>query len=136
MDVSTLVAALGVLLIAGPAFFIGGRRVGAAAEVRRQLASKSTAEETAKRLVGEAEREAENLRKGSVVAGKEEVIRLREAFEGEARSRRDEIEREEGRLADRETTLDRKFEVLDQRDKELSRRASEFGRREKTVAQR
>jgi ribonuclease Y len=87
-------------------------------------------------LVGEAEREAETLRKGAVVAGKEEVIRLREAFEGETRSRRDEIEREERRLADRETTLDRKFDVLDQRDKELARRASEFGRREKTIVQR
>jgi ribonuclease Y len=136
MDVSTLVAALGVLLLAGPAFFIAGRRTGAASELHRQTAAKSTAEETAKRLVGDAEREAETLRKGAVVAGKEEIIRLREAFEGEARSRRDEIEREERRLADRETTLDRKFELLDQRDKDLSRRASEFGRREKTVVQR
>jgi ribonuclease Y len=136
MDVSTLVAALGVLILAGPAFFIAGRRMGATGELRRHAAAKSTAEETSKRLVGEAEREAETLRKSAVVAGKEEVIRLRESFEGEARQRRDEIEREERRLADRETTLDRKFEILDQRDKELSRRASEFGRREKTLAQR
>jgi ribonuclease Y len=136
MDVSTLVAALGVLILAGPAFFVAGRRAGAGAELRRQTTAKSTAEDTAKRLVGEAEREAETLRKSAVVAGKEEVIRLREAFEGEARLRRDEIEREERRLADRETTLDRKFDVLDQRDKDLSRRASEFGRREKTVSQR
>jgi ribonuclease Y len=136
MDVSTLVAALGVLILAGPAFFIAGRRAGASSEMRRQAAAKSTAEETVKRLVGEAEREAETLRKSAVVTGKEEVIRLRETFEGETRSRRDEIEREERRLADRETTLDRKFDVLDQRDKELSRRASEFGRREKTVVQR
>src|SRR5688500_11149219 len=136
MDVSTLLAALGILLIAGPALFFVGRRGGVASEFRRQAAAKSTAEETSKRLVGEAEREAETLRKGAVVAGKEEVIRLREAFEGETRSRRDEIEREERRVADRETTLDRKFEVLDQRDKELARRASEFGRREKTIVQR
>ncbi len=136
MDVATLVAALGVLILAGPAFFVAGRRAGLAAERRRHAAAKSTAEETARRLVGEAEREAETLRKSAVVAGKEEVIRLREAFEGEARSRRDEIEREERRLTDRETTLDRKFEVLDQRDKDLSRRASEFGRREKSVVQR
>jgi ribonuclease Y len=136
MDVSTLVAALGILIITGPAFFFAGRRIGATVEVRRQAAAKATAEETAKRLIGEAEREAETLRKGAVVTGKEEVIRLRESFEGEARTRRDEIEREERRLADRETTLDRKLEVLDQRDKDLSRRASEFGRREKTVVQR
>src|ERR687896_229340 len=101
MDVSTLVA--------GPALFILGRRAGAAAELRRQTAAKLTAEETAKRLIGEAEREAETLRKGAVVAGKEEVIRLREAFEGETRARREEIEREERRLADRGKTVDRQF---------------------------
>jgi ribonuclease Y len=64
------------------------------------------------------------------------VIRLRENFEQEVRGRREEVEREERRVSERDTVLDRKFEVLEQRDKELGKRASEFGRREKTVAER
>jgi ribonucrease Y len=52
------------------------------------------------------------------------------------RGRRTEIEREERRLSERETVLDRKFELLEQRDKELGKRASEFGRREKTITDR
>src|SRR5207249_9945610 len=68
--------------------------------------------------------------------GKEELIKLRENFEGEARARREEIEREERRLAERESILDRKYDMIDQRDKELGRRASDFGRREKSVADR
>ncbi len=136
MNVYAIIAALGTLIIAGPVFFISGRSRGRGAERQRQADAKATAEETAKRIVGEAERDADNLRKTAVVSGKEDVIRLRENFEQEVRGRREEVEREERRVSERDTVLDRKFEVLDQRDKELGKRASEFGRREKTVAER
>jgi ribonuclease Y len=132
----TLAAALGVLVLASAAFFFLGRRIGTAAEVKRLAAAKGTAEETSARIVTEAEREAENLRKSAIVAGKEELIKLREKFEQEVRGRREEVEREERRITDRETVLDRKSDVLEQRDRDLGRRASEFGRREKTVVQR
>ncbi|HEY2375118.1 MAG TPA: ribonuclease Y [Gemmatimonadaceae bacterium] len=132
----TLAAALGALILASAAFFFLGRRIGIANEVKRLAATKSTAEETGQRIVSEAEREAENLRKSAIVAGKEELIRLREKFEQEVRGRREEVEREERRITERETVLDRKSDVLEQRDRDLGRRASEFGRREKTVIQR
>jgi ribonuclease Y len=136
MDVIAIVAALGVFIIASPAFFILGRRIGTRVEHDRQAASKSTAEETSRRILAEAERDAENLRKTAVVSGKEELIKLRENFELDVRSRREEIEREERRLSERETVLDRKFDLLDTRDKELGKRASDFGRREKIVTDR
>src|SRR5437763_3619029 len=131
-----LAAALGALILAAAAFFFIGRRIGVSAEVKRLSAAKSTAEETATRIVSESEREAENLRKSAIVSGKEELIRLREKFESEVRGRREEVEREERRIAERETVLDRKSDLLEQRDRDLGRRASEFGRREKTVIQR
>jgi ribonuclease Y len=136
MNSTVLLAALGVAILAMPALFILGRKLGSSAELQRQAAAKATAEETAKRITSEAEREAETLRKSAVVAGKEELIKLRESFEHEIRGRRGEVEKEERRLGERETTLDRKFEILDQRDKDLSRRASEFGRKEKVVTER
>src|SRR5678815_2215421 len=136
MDVIAIAAALGVFVVAAPAFFVFGRNAGRRAERERQAAAKATAEETSKRIVGDAEREAETLRKSAVVAGKEELIKLRESFELEVRGRREEVEREERRISEREGVLDRKFEVLEQRDKELGRRATEFGRREKTIGER
>lgn len=131
-----LYAVLGALVIASTALFFIGRKAGTRTEHERQLAAKATAEETSKRIIGEAEREAENLRKSAVVSGKEELIKHRENFESEVRGRREEVERDERRLSERETVLDRKFEILEQRDKELGRRASEFGRREKGVGER
>jgi len=136
MDVIALIAALGVFVVASPAFFILGRKTGARSERDRQAAAKATAEETSRRIISEAERDAENLRKSAVVAGKEELIKLRENFEAEVRGRREEVEREERRISERDTVLDRKFEVLEQRDRELGRRQSDFGRREKSVADR
>ncbi|HVZ78784.1 MAG TPA: Rnase Y domain-containing protein, partial [Gemmatimonadaceae bacterium] len=136
MIVPAILAALGVLVVASPAFFLIGRRTGRAAELRRQAEARATAEETAKRILGDAEREADTLRKSAVVTGKEELIGLREGFEQEVRGRREEIEREERRLEEREGVLDRKFDALDQREKDLGRRQSEFGRREKSVAAR
>lgn len=136
MNEVALLAALGVVVLASPALFVLGRKTGRNAELARQAAAKATAEETSKRVIADAEREAETLRKSAVVAGKEELIKLRETFETEVRGRRSEVEREEKRVVEREVTLDRKLDILEQRDKDLMRRGSEFGRREKLVAER
>jgi ribonuclease Y len=113
-----------------------GRGAGRRSEVARQAAAKATAEETARRVVGDAEREADTLRKSAVIAGKEELIKLREAWEVEARHRREEVEREERRVEEREDQLDKKLDVLEQREREIGRRASDLGRREKAVTDR
>jgi ribonuclease Y len=140
MDGQALIAALGAIVIASAAFFFLGRRLGLTAgrqiELERQAAAKATAEETAKRIVADAEREVDTLRKSAIVSGKEEVMRLREEAEQELRGRRIAAEQEERRLNERESALERKLELVEQRDRELGRRASDFGRREKQVLQR
>src|SRR5918999_3802845 len=137
MTETVIIAALGVLIIvASAAFFFLGRSAGRRAEQRAQTAARRSGQETAKRIVDEAQREADTLRKSAVVAGKEETIRLRESWETEAGRRREEIDRGEKRIQERETALDRKFEILEQRDKEIGRRASELGRKEKSVSER
>jgi ribonuclease Y len=137
MSETVLIAALGVLVVlAAAAFFVLGRRAGARGEFARQAVAKSTAEETSTRIVAEAERDAESVRKGAVLAGKEEAIRLREAFEQEARGRRSELEGEERRLQERETALDRKMDLLEQRDRDIQRRATDIGRKEQGLQAR
>src|SRR3990170_8569362 len=108
MSATLINAALGVLVVlASVGFFFLGRQRGRNIERALQAQSKATAEETSRRILGEAEREADNLRKSAVVSGKEELIKLREAWELEARRRRDEVEREEKRVQERDTVLDR-----------------------------
>jgi ribonuclease Y len=141
MNSMALTAALAVFVIfALVAGLVFGRRSGVTAgqraELERQTAAKSTAEDTATRIVSDAERQVETMRKSAVVAGREEVMKLREAAEHELRGRRSQVEQEERRVNERESAAERKFEAVEQRDRELGRRASDFGRREKLVQTR
>ena len=137
MGDSLLVALTGALgLISAVASYVIGRRSGRKDEVAEQRRAKSTGEETASRLVEEARREVDNLRKGAVVAGKEEVLQLRESIEHEMRQRRGDVEREEKRASDREVVLDKTRESLEGREQEQQRRLAEIGRREVRSAER
>ncbi len=111
-------------------------RAGQAAELARQRSAQTDAESVRRKLTAEAEREAESLRKSAVVAGKEELIALREAWEVEGRQRREDVEREEKRIKERDTVLDRKFEILDQREKEAVARSADVARRENSILER
>jgi len=138
MTTTAWLAAAGTLLfiVAGAVFFFIGSRVGRGSELRRQQQAKATAEETSKRIVGEAEREAESLRKAAVLSGKEELIKLREEWEAEVRGRREEVEREERRVDDREGQLNRKYDLLEQRERDTNRRTEAVAAHEQTVVQR
>jgi len=131
-------SAAGILLfvIAGAVFFFIGRKLGRNSELKRQQQAKATAEETAKRIIGEAERESESLRKTSILSGKEELMKLREDWELEVRSRREEIEREERKVDDHESQLNRKYDLLEQRERETARRTETVASREKTLGDR
>ena len=138
MTTTAWLAAAGTLLfiVAGAVFFVIGSRIGRRNELRRQQQAQATAEETAKRIVGEAGREAESLRKAAVLSGKEELIKVREEWEAEIRGRREEVEREERRVDDREGQLNRKYDLLEQRERETNRRTEAVAAHERTVAQR
>jgi ribonuclease Y len=138
MTQTAWLAAAGVLLFvaACAAFFFVGRRIGRAGETARQARSQSTAEETAKRVLDDASREAESLRKTAVLTGKEELIRLREEWELEARKRREEVEREERRVQEKESLLNRKLELLEQREKDALVQMTSLNARQQAMGSR
>ena len=126
--------AIGAALMAAlPVAFVFGRRAGRASEEAARRAAGESAEQVAKRIVSEAERDAESSRKQALLSGKEEVMKVREAWEVEARKRREEVEREEKRVIEREQQLDKKFDLVDGKERDLGKRASELGRREKQL---
>jgi ribonuclease Y len=125
-----------VLVAASAAFFILGRKAGVANELARQQAAQASAEQTAKRILSDAERESDALRKSTVLAGKEELIHLREAWEAEARKRREDLERDEHRIQERTTQVERKMDLVQLREKELASQSSEVARRESKLGER
>src|SRR5256885_11044650 len=138
MTTTAWIAAAGILLflVAGAVFFFIGSRVGRRSGLRRQQQARATAEETSKRILGEAEREAESLRKTAVLSGKEELIKVREEWEADIRGRREEVEREERRVDDREGQLNRKYDLLEQRERDTNRRAETVASSERQLSQK
>ena len=138
MDFTAIWAAGAILvLVAGCGlFFVIGRKAGTRLEAERQQAAGASAEQTAKRIVSDAERDAQSLRKTAVLEGKEELIRLREEWEAEARKRREDVEGDERRLQERTGTIERKADALEQRERDIKRTASEVTARENKLGER
>lgn len=137
MGESLLAALVGALgLISAVVAFFSGRQTGRSAEIREQERAKTTATDTANRILDDARREAETARKSAVVSGKEEVLQLRETLEREFRERRGDVEREEKRVLEREAQLDRARESLEGRENDLQRRIGELGKRENRAGDR
>jgi ribonuclease Y len=135
-DLALLALSGAVGLVAAVAAFVTGRRSGRAQELAEQRRARASAEETAGRLLDEARREAETLRKDAVVSGKEEVLRQREVQEQELRRRRVDVEREEKRVQEREAAADRGRDAVAAREQELQKRAADVGAREAALGGR
>ena len=74
--------------------------------------------------------------KSAVLAGKEELIGLREEWEGEARRRREDLERDERRVQERTTVVERKMDMVEQREKDMRRQSLDVVARETKLAER
>jgi len=133
IDLVVLVAAavLGSL-VAGAAFFVVGRKV----ESRATEAAGRYVRQEAERILTDARREGDAARAEAILAAKEEIIKAREAWEKESHRRREELDRIERRLEDREQLLDRKISSLDDRDREVQRRQQALTEREQELQRR
>jgi len=88
-----------------------------------------SAEERAKLILEQAERNAEAKVREALVTAKEEAVRLRQEVEQELRERRHELQRLEGRLLQKEEALDRRHAQLERREEQLNRRAEALERK-------
>jgi ribonucrease Y len=122
-----------IVVLAAAAAAGGGFIAGWQLRQARLRAARATAEDEAARILDGARGEAERLRKSEVLAGKEEALRAREEWDREEARRRDDVERIERRLLERQETLDRKLQTLDEKAQAQEERAAALGRREKEV---
>lgn len=102
--------------------------ISAVVYVRKNIsqAKISKAEEEAKQILDSASKDAESLKKEVILEAKEETHKLRTDFEKESRDRRNEIQRLERRLIQREESLDKKSEMLEKRDESFNKKQQEI----------
>lgn len=90
-----------------------------------------SAEEEAKRILSEAQKDAENKRREALLESKEEVHRLRADAEREIRERRQELQQIERRLVQRDETLEKRSDALAAREDRVAKKEREVdGKRE------
>lgn len=90
--------------------------------IRKSLAEAkiSSAEEAAIQIVDNARKEAEALKKETVLEAKDEVHKIRAEADKETRERRNEIQRQERRLLQKEESLDKKLESLERKEEQVA----------------
>jgi ribonuclease Y len=102
---------------------------------RNILASRQAAEaeQRARVIVADAEKEGERKRKEAELEVKDMVFRAKADLEKEARECREEHQRLERLLLQREESLERKLDLLDRREQQVGGKETELGRREEKL---
>ncbi len=122
----------GDLLIVVVALLIGGvvgfvmRKVMLDARGKRAL-------ESAERILADAERQGETLKKETLIEAKDEVFRMKAKTEEEIKERRKELNSIESRLIQREENLERRSESLEAREQQLSSLQGQVQKREEEL---
>ena len=127
MDIWHVILPL-VTIVIGAFFGYIYRRNVAEAKVGR-------AEESVKKLVADAQRKAEAVKKETILEAKEEVHTLRTEFDRESKERRSEIQRIERRLAQREEMLDKKMASVESKDEQINKKLKEVSKRKEDIDQ-
>ena len=111
-----------ILAIIGTAVVVGlaGGAIGYL--VRKNVAESkiATAEETAIRIIAEAEQTGETKRKEALMEAKEEIHRMRSEMERENKERRADLQRHERRLVQKEENLDKKIDSFERKEEKLA----------------
>ena len=90
--------------------------------LRKSIGEKTigNAETTARNMLLDAEKNAENIRKEVVLEAKEEAQRQRTDAEKEIRERRNEISKAERRLNQKEDSIDRKLDNIEKKEESIT----------------
>jgi ribonuclease Y len=90
-------------------------------------------EKESEEILDKAKKDAQAMKKESILEAKEELHRLRSDYEKESRERRNEIQRLERRVIQREEALDRKSEAIEKKDDAINQRMLEVEKVEARV---
>ncbi|WP_105615945.1 ribonuclease Y [Vallitalea okinawensis] len=124
-----LVTALVVALVVGVLAFAFG------VNYRKNIAEAQigSAEGRARQIIDDALKTAEAKKRETMLEAKEDTLRIKNDIDKEVKERRNEMQRLERRLLQKEEALDRKVESYEKREAQLVKRAEELEGKEQKV---
>lgn len=93
-----------------------------------------SAEEKARGIIDEAVKTAETKKRESLLEIKEESIRAKNDLDKEIRERRNEIQRNERRVIQKEENLDRKLEAIEKREASFAAKEEDMNKKRAEIA--
>ncbi|HKK95889.1 MAG TPA: ribonuclease Y [Anaerovoracaceae bacterium] len=103
--------------------------------VRKNVGEKQigSAELKAKNLILDAENNAETIKKEKIIEAKEEAHKIRNDVDKEVRERRNEIQKSERRLFQKEESVDRKLDNIEKRENNLTKKEKSLEEKDKEI---
>jgi ribonucrease Y len=96
----------------------------------------SSAEERAKAILAEAERDANNLKKEKLLEVKDEWYKKKQEHEQEANSKRNKLQAFEKQLNGREENIERRVELMNRKERELNQSKKDLDDRGRQLEER
>jgi len=84
------------------------------------------ADEYSKKIISQAQKEAENIKKEAELKAKDILYQMKVEFEKEAKDKKEQLLFQEKRLLHKEESLDRKIDQIEKREERLVRREKEI----------
>ncbi|MDO9542125.1 MAG: Rnase Y domain-containing protein, partial [Kiritimatiellia bacterium] len=94
-----------------------------------------SAEQEAKHLLENAKRDADSVRQQADLQAKAVMLKVRDEFENEVKTRRQEMAAIEERVAQRELNLDRKVAMIDKKYQNVEEKRAEIEKKENEIGQ-
>ena len=92
-----------------------------------------SAEDYSRKLILEASKQAETIRKEAQLQAKDKLYQMKLDFEDETKSRKKELQSQERRLFQKEETLDKRIEQLEQREGLLAKEEAALANRDNAL---
>lgn len=113
---------IAIPIIVGVVCLVIGCSIGYVYRKNIAEAKVAKAEDAVRQMIDEAQKRAETIKKETVLEAKEEAYRIKSENERENKERRNEIQRSERRLLQKEEMLDKKVEAVEQREENLNKK--------------
>ncbi len=124
-----------VAAIIGAGALVAGAVLGYLVRKVTSEAKLGSAEVQAKRMLDDAMKNAESVRKESVLSAKEEIFQMKKEADFDIKERRKEVSRLERRIAQKEESLDAKLEGLEKKDALLAEKFQEADQMKQRISE-
>jgi ribonuclease Y len=123
------------MIFVGTAVFAVGFAIAFWIRTRLTAGKIKAADEEGRRIIAEAHKESETIRKEAKLHAKDQLYQMKVEFENETKEARSELKDLQKRLSQKEESIDRKTEQIERRDASISKREQQVGEREKGLVE-